>query len=300
MWRPEKKLFSMMNLIKRQKRKVSGSPLIVLYVPVTVLLAGCSKAPLPIKEAVIGRSVHGQPIRSLTIGTGPEQVLIGATIHGNEWAGTPLLATLVQVLQRQPGLLQGRTLTLLPVMNPDGYAHKIRTNAHGVDLNRNFPAKNRENTARFGSDGLTEPESQAYFKLFEKLAPARIVIIHQPLDVVDWDGPAEALAREMARFTHLPARRLGGRPGSMGSYYGVDKKIPIITYELPRHSENLPSAVLWNAYGRPLLSSIVWPGKLDAQKQPNPVRWDLMAPVLLLGGAVFVFAAITIMGQRRR
>ena len=37
--------------------------------------------------------------------------------------------------------MHGIDLWLVPVYNPDGLARHTRRNAHGVDLNRNYPYK---------------------------------------------------------------------------------------------------------------------------------------------------------------
>ncbi len=42
-------------------------------------------------RTILGRSVEGRPIYAHVLGTGDETILLIATIHGNESAGTPLL-----------------------------------------------------------------------------------------------------------------------------------------------------------------------------------------------------------------
>ncbi|MFT4844361.1 MAG: protein MpaA [Planctomycetota bacterium] len=172
--------------------------------------------------------------------SGDEVVLVLASIHGSEPAGTPLLERLFEHLTAHPELLNGRTLIAVPVVNPDGYAKRRRLNSNGVDLNRNFPAKNREERRRHGAKGLSEPESRALAELLDRHQPARIVSIHQPVACVDWDGPARAVAAAMADACPLPLRRLGSMPGSLGSYAGVDLGIPIVTFEL-RRGDQRPS-----------------------------------------------------------
>lgn len=95
------------------------------------------------------------------MGSGDEVVLVLASIHGSEPAGTPLLEQLFEHLTAHPELLNGRTLIAVPVVNPDGYAKRRRLNSNGVDLNRNFPAKNRQERRLHGAKGLSESESRA-------------------------------------------------------------------------------------------------------------------------------------------
>jgi murein peptide amidase A len=239
-------------------------PLLVLIF--SFCLTGCRRSDsglLPFGNAQqIGTSVHGKPIHSYSFGSGSEVVLLMATIHGDEWAGTPLLNHVGRLLHRRPDLTSTRKVILVPVANPDGFEKQTRTNSRGVDLNRNFPAVNRRDTERYGKNALSEPESRALYDLLQREKPTRIVSIHQPLKVVDWDGPGESLARAMGEHCELKVERLGSRPGSLGSYAGEDLQIPIITYELPREASRLPNKVLWEKFGNPLLAAVTFPAPL--------------------------------------
>ena len=83
-----------------------------------------------------------------------------------------------------------------------------------------------------------------------------MVSIHQPLACLDYDGPTEALARAMARECELPVRKLGSRPGSLGSWVGLTFGRPIVTVELPAGAHRLPEDELWRRYGRMLLTAV--------------------------------------------
>ena len=63
-----------------------------------------------------GRSVLKRPIVYQTLGSGPDVVLIMATIHGNEPAGTPLVRHLSKYLKQNTHLLEGRTVVLHQVV----------------------------------------------------------------------------------------------------------------------------------------------------------------------------------------
>jgi protein MpaA len=193
------------------------------------------------------------------MGRGDDVVLLIASIHGNERAGTPLLRHLADHLRRHPHLMAGRQVVLLPVANPDGCAHDTRANAHGVDLNRNFPAANRCLTDVSGDAPLCEPESTAIFEVIKRHRPRRIVSLHEPLACVDYDGPGEELAACMAGLCTLPVQKLGGRPGSLGSYAGIDRQIPIITLELPRNAAGMSANALWARYGTALIAAVTYP-----------------------------------------
>ena len=70
------------------------------------------------------------------------------------------------------------------------------------------------------------------------------------------------MARAMARECDLPVRRIGSRPGSLGSYVGLDRATPIITVELPGQASSLEEDEIWRRYGRMLLAAIVFPETL--------------------------------------
>ncbi|MBN2377917.1 MAG: DUF2817 domain-containing protein [Sedimentisphaerales bacterium] len=231
----------------------SPQPQNIKVTPVTRLTP-----PLSPQEHIFGYSVENRPITYLLLGHGPNTCLIMATIHGNEQAGTPLLLQLIEHLQQPQNahLLAGRQLVIVPVANPDGVAHNRRFNSRGIDLNRNFPADNRRNTKKFGQSALSEPESTALYQLIDQYHPSRIVTIHQPLNCIDYDGPAQHLAEQMAMQCNLPIKKLGSRPGSLGSYAGNTLNIPIITLEFPRSDDNLSPQQLFQTYSPTLLTFI--------------------------------------------
>ena len=206
-----------------------------------------------------GRSVENRPLEYLVMGQGQDVILILATIHGNEPAGTPLVLQLAGYLREHPLMLQGRTVVVVPVANPDGIIHNQRFNANGVDLNRNFEAANRQDGRKFGSRALSEPESRFIHLLIDEYKPDRIISIHQPLSCIDYDGPAKALAECLAGYCKLPIRKLGARPGSLGSYAGETLGIPIVTFELPRGAHELAVHSLWDKYGNALVAAVLYP-----------------------------------------
>ena len=264
-----------MNLEFRLK---SYKPYLVCLLTIAVLiLSGCQSgnrdpyAPfitteqiypieIPEQSQILGYSGQNRPIELHTLGCGPDTILILSTIHGNEDAGTPLVHRLINQLRAKPALLDGRAVMIMPIANPDGFALRTRGNAAGIDLNRNFPAENRVNNTINGVEGLTEPESKILYDLILTHRPARIVTIHQPLYCLDYDGPADELAQAMAVYCPLPVKKLGSRPGSLGSFAGVEQNIPIVTMELAKEDSLLTADQLWDLYGEALLAAITYPG----------------------------------------
>ena len=218
---------------------------------------------VPGQYRIVGTSVQRLPILSFVLGQGPDVTFILATIHGNEPAGTPLVRKLVKYLQQNPHLMEGRRLVLLAVANPDGMAHRSRFNANGVDLNRNFPSANRVNERRSGATPLSEPEARVIKQLIDQYSPDRIISLHQPLACIDYDGPGTTLAVRMSQYCNLPVKKLGARPGSLGSYAGVELGIPIITFEMRQNDSGINSNTLWQRYGKALVAAVVYPERVQ-------------------------------------
>ena len=63
----------------------------------------------------------------------------------------------------------------------------------------------------------------------------------------------------MAEYCDLPIRKLGARPGSLGSYAGETLGIPIVTFEMLQSDAGLSGERLWRRYGKALLAAIVYP-----------------------------------------
>ena len=217
----------------------------VCIVLLAVLAPGCSRHPRPARRVEpaaaarrieLGRSVRGRPIEALVFDGGRGCVLILGGIHGSEPASSDLVERLARELENRPEARAGRRVVLIPRANPDGLAAATRTNANGVDCNRNFPAANFRASARHGRHALSEPESRAIHVALSRYQPSCVVSVHGPLDCIDPDGgtASSRLARRMAAASPLPFRDLRAEPGSLGSYAGVDSGLTMITYELDR------------------------------------------------------------------
>jgi len=176
-------------------------------------------------------------------GDGPDRMFIFGGIHGSEPTSAWTARALADYLRIHWELFEGKTIAILPDANPDGLAKGARTNIHGVDLNRNFPATNwkmDEKTGKLhGAAPASEPETQAIIRAIEAIRPNRIVSIHsirRGKHCNNYDGPAGELAALMSKhngYKVAPSMDYP-TPGSFGSYAGIDREIPTITLELPR------------------------------------------------------------------
>ena len=146
----------------------------------------------------------------------PRKLLLVGCIHGNECAGIAILSALA----RGP-CPPGVQLWLVPEMNPDGTAAGTRQNAHGVDLNRNFPfqwQRVTDPTYDSGAAPASEPETRAAMALIRRIRPAVTIWYHQHMDLVDMAGGDRGVARRYAQVSGLPAACLGFLPGTAPSW----------------------------------------------------------------------------------
>jgi hypothetical protein len=203
-----------------------------------------------------GNSVDGIPllVKRFTAkaagGAQPLRVLLLGGIHGDELTASAIVFQWMQWMQSSPA--QNFTWTVIPVVNPDGLlaTPPQRMNAHGVDLNRNFPTPAWQQDAprywtkvtgsdprRFpGKAPLSEPETRWVSEEIERYQPNAIISVHAPYGVLDFDGPAPT----PHQFGRLIFNPVGVYPGSLGNYSGVHKNVPVITIELP-NAATMPS-----------------------------------------------------------
>lgn len=179
----------------------------------------------------IGMSVKSRPLWG--VGSPDTKVLFLGTFHGDE----SIAAMMLWYWLSEKGNTQAMCV---PVVNPDGLLEKQRGNANGVDLNRNWPTQNWEPTASRpsfnpGPKAASEPETRAIQALIEKMAPRLIVTLHAPYKIINYDGPAEAVAAAMSKASGWLVKKDIGypTPGSFGTWAGVERNIPTVTLELP-------------------------------------------------------------------
>lgn len=169
--------------------------------------------------------------------------LVIGVFHGDEPQGKYLIDKYLENNFSQ-SLISKNLLLFIPCLNPDGMQLEQRTNANGVDLNRNFPTKNwgedtsaaGENPEDYfcGSCAGSEIETQFVMDVIEEYKPDKILTLHAPYKVVNYDGPAKDWAESISNIIGYPVEASIGypTPGSFGTYCGVERNIPTITLEL--------------------------------------------------------------------
>ena len=164
---------------------------------------------------MLGRSWQGRPIGAVEVGNrSGTRVLVVGCIHGNETAGIAIARALERL---SPDDLD---LWIVPDLNPDGVAAGTRQNAHGVDLNRNFPWRWRPMGGVYASGPrpLSEREARIAHALILRLHPHLTVWFHQHLDMVWASGGNRRIERVFARVSGLPYHPMPQLSGSAISW----------------------------------------------------------------------------------
>ncbi|MBI2026541.1 MAG: DUF2817 domain-containing protein [Deltaproteobacteria bacterium] len=162
------------------------------------------------KESIIGYSVKKKPLVSYECGEGSHHVHIYGGIHGDEPESVDVLERLIKFLRKYPKFLKlSKHYIIVPKLNPDGLEAQTRVNASKVDLNRNFPSRywsaHYELEKNYpGPKSASEPEVEAIVKLIEKYPPGVILSVHSWIPQVNFDGPAEDLARVLSENNGYP------------------------------------------------------------------------------------------------
>ena len=188
--------------------------------PLPLPAPSSSPPPAPVdpggrRSITLGRSVDGRRIIAVESGDfdASRRVLVVGCIHGNETAGIADR----RAGSRTPPPPRELDLWILPDLNPDGAAATTRGNAHGVDLNRNFPFRWRLASAVLFYSGprpLSEPESRLAYRLIRRVRPQIAIWFHQHLHLVDESGGNVSIERRFASLVGLPLLRLTRYPGS--------------------------------------------------------------------------------------
>ncbi|MBX9839755.1 MAG: succinylglutamate desuccinylase/aspartoacylase family protein [Silvanigrellaceae bacterium] len=214
-------------------------------------------------------------------------VVLGG-VHPDELTPIHLAFQFAEALQKNPELYANSHVIVAPLVNPDGFFTNPpkRTNANGVDLNRNFPTatwnkyayqvwlKSKQKDRRKFPGYFANSEQGTRFQadLLEKFHPDKVISIHAPLAFLDLDYEIPQLlsirkltdqqkkARNLAELLSRSAgnykiKDLGIYPGSLGNYAGNERIIPTITLEM---SSSNPKFVkkFWNDFSPGLFKAI--------------------------------------------
>lgn len=192
---------------------------------------------------IILTSTQKRPIEVYKVGTGAYKIAFIGVMHGDEPQGEIIIRSLLKTITENKNLINDKSLLLIPVLNPDGLKQRTRVNTNGVDLNRNFPTKNwkrskLKNNYYSGKNSNSEAETKLIIELINSFKPNLIINIHSPYKVLNYDGNALKIAQLLKKFNGYKILKDMGYStyGSLGTYFGKEQNIPVITLETSNSS----------------------------------------------------------------
>jgi len=222
--------------------------------------------------------------------------LVMCGVHGDEITPTKFCTDLIIYLSeifldkaKVENELKNKIVLVAPLVNPDSFFKDkpTRVNAKGVDINRNFPTKDWLKDARAfwikkykkdkrrnpGVQAASEPEVIFQMNLIKRYGPDKIISVHSPLTLIDYDGPntivtsengnivdgtkAEELLIQMSKdASDYKVQNYPFFPGSLGNWAGKERDIPTYTLELPS-SDPAKSGEYWSLFKSSMYKAIM-------------------------------------------
>ena len=188
-----------------------------------------------LSQRKIGSSVRGNAIRAYEMGSrsAPRTAVFLGAMHGNETEGSVVISAL---MGGKP--IRGVHVWAIRRDNPDGVLAGTRSNARGVDLNRNFPTKWKRltgSTTNSGPRPRSEPETRALMRFLNQVDPDFLVTMHSPLHGIDTYGAKNPrLARRLAENMRLPIRVFDcgdGCHGTLTQWFNKNHQGACVTVE---------------------------------------------------------------------
>jgi protein MpaA len=228
------------------------------------------------------KSNLGDPIMFVTFGDLAEKeklqldtTVVFCGVHGDEVTPIKFCFDIIfDLLDRQNNSdekeklkFKNKFIVIAPIVTPDSYFKRkpTRTNSNGVDVNRNFPTRDWGSLAiktwirayskdkrRFpGNKPMSEAEVIFQMNLVKRFRPEKIISVHAPLTLLDYDGPDKnqkdakvntAKAKELLVQMSKEANSYRIKdypffPGSLGNWAGNELGIATYTLELPTSDE---------------------------------------------------------------
>ncbi len=236
-------------------------------------------------------SVNGDPLMWTVFGdekkSNVNMTLIMCGVHGDEITPLKFCYDILHYLNanfNRPEFANS-VVVVFPNANPDSFFidRPSRVNARGVDINRNLPTtdwgkdavrlwktRHRSDPRRFpGDKPMSEPETLTQVNMIKRYAPQKIISVHAPLTILDYDGPVELTPRfekvgsrasdllvQMSRKADgYEVRNYPFFPGSLGNYAGNERGIPTYTLELPS-SDNRKHKEYWDLFRKAIKTAI--------------------------------------------
>jgi len=182
-----------------------------------------------VRTECIGKSVKGKDILAVKVGNASANIGLLGAVHAGESGAELMLPAIKRILSEHKELLSHVGIAAIPVLNIDererlagGNPWYLRTNANGVDLNRNLPVDWENigygyglNTSEPGSmtyrgpSPTSEPETRAAMKFFTDSRICTLFSFHCLASICGMSFLASACAKDDADYVNS-CRELAG------------------------------------------------------------------------------------------
>lgn len=207
--------------------------------------------------------------------------IIMCGVHGDEITPVKFCWDMIKELKGGHHSFQDKLVIIAPLVAPDSFFkdRPTRTNGRGVDVNRNFPTRDWKSSALSrwrknlksdkrkypGPHAASEQETIFQMNLIKRYKPNKVISVHSPLTILDYDGPAlRAESGQSAKelLEQMSSKASGYRissypvfPGSLGNWAGKENHIPTYTLELA-NSNPQETTKFWNLFKDAMIFSI--------------------------------------------
>ena len=179
-----------------------------------------------IKTKIIGESEQERAIYQLKFGTGEKRILIWSQMHGNESTGTKAVFDFLNFIQRFPNhkitqaIVTNCSITIVPMLNPDGAQAYTRVNANNIDLNRDAVE-------------LQAKESKLLRKILEEVNPQFCFNLHDQRTIFGVEGTTNTATISFLAPSEEESRKITeGRKETMNVIVAMNKLLQEI---IPNH-----------------------------------------------------------------
>ena len=233
----------------------------------------------------IRNSSLGTPLMWATFGDEKSEAAANTTlvlcgVHGDEITPVKFCWDLLHELKTNHTFTD-KMVVVAPLVTPDSFLKAVpsRTNGRGVDVNRNFPTRDwqahalkrwrdtyKNDKRKFpGHTPGSEQETVFQMNLIKRYKPNKVITVHAPLTLLDYDGPS--LKAESGKTAKILLEQMSQKssgykisnypifPGSLGNWAGKENHIPTYTLELP-NSNNFETDKFWALFKESVMYAI--------------------------------------------
>lgn len=163
----------------------------------------------------MGTTRQQRQIHMLVLGDGPRRIMVTAGVHGRENINPAVLLKMAEYYCEQKKL-EGFSIAMLPLVNPDGYEKagngfpQWKNNGRDIDINRNFPSRLWGKKTP-GDMAGSEKETIAVIDAFRQFQPELYLDYHSRGESIYYYRSAmgEAYNKEQRRLAEILAAETG-------------------------------------------------------------------------------------------